>query len=248
MNKKFNILIVDDEAPARSKIKSYIKNMNEAGTIHEASNGFEAVKLINEISPDLVFLDIQMPKANGFEVIDAIGIDEMPAVVFVTAYDEYAIEAFNVEAVDYLLKPFDEERFLRAFNRAKERINHSNTPDLKNLLSKFKPENEYIERIMVEKASKYKFVNVDEIFFIAAQDKYVELNTGNERYLVRDTMTRMEERLNPDKFKRTHRSFIVNVDYIKEIQPWAHGDYVILMENGNKVKLARRFKKNIFGN
>jgi len=248
MNNKIKILIAEDELPARKKISSYLSSRESEFIVLEAMDGFETVSEINSSKPDIVLLDIQMPKANGFEVIEAIGAEEMPVVIFVTAYDEYAIEAFNVEAVDYLLKPFDEDRFNRALNRALKKLDQKslNQTDLKGILNKFRTEKEYVSRIMVEKYSKFRFLNVDDIVYISAEDKYIRLHTETEKFFVRNTMTNIESRLDPDKFRRTHRSFIVNLAFVKEIQAWSHGDYVIILQNGEKIKLARRYKSNLF--
>jgi two-component system LytT family response regulator len=243
------ILIVDDEAPARKKIRSYLKNEQAIASIEEAETGIEAVQKINGQKPDLVFLDIQMPGMTGFEVIETIGIENMSVVVFVTAYDQYAIDAFEVQAIDYLLKPFDQERFQRSFNRALEQIEltKNDTAILKNLLHEINRGKTYLERIMVHEASHYFFVPTPKIVFISAEEKYVNLYTEKDRYLIRETMTNLEQQFDPSKFKRIHRSYIVNIDFIKEMQPWSHGDYVVILKNGTKLTLSRRFRDRLFG-
>lgn len=189
-----------------------------------------------------------MPKLKGLEVVEAVGVKNMPVVIFVTAFDQYAINAFDLEAVDYLLKPFDPPRFEKAFQRATKLLepkNRSNN-DLQKIITELRQGNRFKDKFLVSKNSKYFFVKPDDIYFISAQEKYVELNTEREKYLLRATMNSIEEGLNPAKFKRTHRSYIVNIEKIKEIEPVSHGDYTILLTNGNKVKLARRFREKIF--
>ncbi len=248
MIKKLNILVADDEPAAREKIVSLLNDKENVGNILQACNGIDAVRIIDEEKPDLVFLDIQMPKLKGLEVVEAVGVKNMPVVIFVTAFDQYAINAFDLEAVDYLLKPFDPPRFEKAFQRATKLLepkNRSNN-DLQKIITELRQGNRFKDKFLVSKNSKYFFVKPDDIYFISAQEKYVELNTEREKYLLRATMNSIEEGLNPAKFKRTHRSYIVNIEKIKEIEPVSHGDYTILLTNGNKVKLARRFREKIF--
>ncbi len=244
------MLIVDDEQPARRKIRTFLKNVAHSSEIFEAENGVEAVKMIQNEQPDLIFLDIQMPGMTGFEVIERVGAENMPAVIFVTAYDQYAIAAFEVQAVDYLLKPFDEERFLKSFERALAQIRQQNIePEkLKNLLAIISEEKEFLQRIMVNKNGRFFFVNVEDIQFFEADEKYVKLHTPNETSLVRETMSNLESRLDGAKFARIHRSYIVNIDAIKELQPWSHGDYVIILKNGKELPLSRRYRERLFGN
>ncbi len=246
---KLIVLIVDDEQPARDKIVSFLKNESRIEKIIEAEDGFDAITKIKENSPSLIFLDIQMPGANGFEVIDAIGADEMPPVIFVTAFDQFAINAFEVNAIDYLLKPFDEERFLKSFSRAIKNIDtkKQNVDSLTKLLTDAGAINENLKRILVNKGSKYFFIKADDIFFISAEEKYIEIHTEKERYLLRHTMQAMEEKLDKQKFKRIHRSYIVNMDCIKEMQPYSHGDYIVILSNSEKIKMGRRYRAALFG-
>jgi len=243
------ILIVDDEQPARKKIRSFLKEETEIGSVLEAENGIEAVKKIHEENPDLVFLDIQMPGMTGFEVIESVGVGNMPVLVFVTAYDQYAIDAFEVQAIDYLLKPYDQDRFRKSFTRALKQLElkHSNTAVLKNLLNEIKSEKEYLDRIMVNIGYRFFYIKTSNIIYISAEEKYVNLHTERDQYLVRDTMNNMEQKLDPAKFKRIHRSHIVNIDFIKEMQPSSHGDYVVILKDGTKLTLSRRFRDRLFG-
>ncbi|NLD36676.1 MAG: response regulator transcription factor [Desulfatiglans sp.] len=217
------ILIIDDEQPARKKLSSFIKNSGCRCEIHEATNGVEAVEKINGLNPQLVFLDIQMPGMTGFEVIENIGLEQMPFVVFVTAYDHYALDAFEVNAIDYLLKPFDMERFQKAFDKALDRI-ESNKPvevDFTKLLTEINLPKRFKERFLVNQSSRYFFIQTEDIRYISSEEKYVSLHTDSSTFLLRETMNNMEERLDPDKFVRVHRSYLVNISYIKEIQPWS---------------------------
>lgn len=243
------VLVVDDEQPARKKIISFLREEKDIEQILEAGNGIEAIKTIKSENPDMVFLDIQMPGLNGFAVIEELGAENMPPVIFVTAYDQYAINAFEVNAVDYLLKPFDKERFSKSFNRITDEVKFKKrkTNDLKMILSELKKEKKFLERFLVSVGSKYFFVAVREIIFISSAEKYVELHTVKGKYLLRDTMNNVEESLDPKKFARIHRSYIVSIDQVQEMQPWSHGDYIALLKNGEKLNVSRRYRENLFG-
>ena len=253
--KTVNVLIIDDEKPARQKIRSYLKEEETIRTISEAANGIEAVQLIREKQPGIVFLDIQMPGMNGFEVIETVGVEHMPVVVFVTAYDQYAIDAFEVQAVDYLLKPYHQERFKKSFNRALDQVQqarqaqsspvHDSTAVMKKLLEEINKEKKYLQRIMVKKGPRYFFVKTADIRYISAEEKYIKLHSQEESYLVRDALGRIQQRLDPEKFVRIHRSYIVNLEFIKEVQPWSHGDYVVILEDGTRLSLSRRFSERL---
>ena len=247
--KGIDILIVDDEQPARKKIRSYLKKEKDINSIIEAETGVEAVRIIRKNNPDLVFLDIQMPGMNGFEVIEAVGVENMPAVVFVTAYDEYAIDAFEVQAVDYLLKPYDQDRFRKSLSRALAQIQSGDKEFniLKKLLSGINKEKKYLRRIMVKKGSRFFFINANEVMYISAYEKYTNVHTNEATHLIRDTLNRLESRLDPENFARIHRSSIVNMNYIKEIQPWSHGDCIVILKNGAKLNLSRRYRDNLLG-
>lgn len=248
MPQQLRILIVDDERPARRKIREYLGEEADIGEIAEAANGVEAQQLIDRFRPDLVFLDIQMPGKNGFEVIEAVGAAAMPAVIFVTAYDQYAIAAFEVQAIDYLLKPFDRERFGQALARARrQRLVAENDPAaLSRLLAAIQQSQSYPDRIMISQDGRLHFVKTAEIRYIAAAEKYVLIHTKTGKHLLRETMNRLEERLDPGKFVRIHRSHIVNLDYIREMQPWSHGDYIAILHGGEELVVSRRFRGRLF--
>lgn len=240
------ILVVDDESPARKKVLQYLKDEG-IDSVMEAEDGAEAVRVIEEEKPDLVFLDIQMPLMTGFEVIRAVGVENMPTLVFVTAYDKYALEAFEVEAVDYLMKPFDEDRFKRSFGRAVERIRlkRDQKGSYQKILDQMRKREGYLQRIMVKQGSRFFYVKTDDIVYISAEQKYMELHTEKKTFLVRETMNSIGESLDPAKFVRIHRSTLLNVEHMQEIQPWFHGDCTVLLKNGEKLTLSRRYRDRL---
>lgn len=243
------ILLVDDEQPARKKLRAYLKDEAGIAEIREAGNGIEAVQSIREQRPDLAFLDIQMPGMNGFEVIAEVGAEEMPAVIFVTAYDQYAVAAFEVRALDYLLKPFDQERFQKAFQRALEMIpaKPERAATVQKLLEEMLREGKYLQRVLVSVGAKRFFIKTGEIVFISAEEKYIRLHTEKENFLLRETMNALEQRLDPSKFARIHRSHIVNLDFIRELLPWSHGDTVVVLKNGARLSCSRRYRERLLG-
>jgi two-component system, LytTR family, response regulator len=237
-------LIVDDEQPARRKILAHLADYPEIEVAGEAGNGLEAVEAIRGIEPDLVFLDIQMPGMDGFEVLASVGTDAMPVTVFVTAYDEFALRAFEVEAVDYLLKPFDEERFSRALERAVRRVRSraGDRQPMSQLLEKVRPGSAWLQRIVVRDEGKLFFVAVTDVLRFSAEQNYVRLHTRTGPFLIRETLNRLEARLDPERFARVHRSEIVNIDQISELQPWSHGDYRIVLKDATRLRLSRRYQ------
>lgn len=241
------VLIADDEQPARKKIISFLNHEKEIEQILEAGNGLEAIDKIRNEKPDIVFLDIQMPGKDGFGVIEEIGAENMPPVVFVTAYDQYAIDAFDVNAVDYLLKPYDQERFKMSYNRVLDevKLKKNKSDELRLILTELKKEKKHLDRILINVGAKYFFVPLKEIFYFSSAEKYAQIHSIKGKYLLRETMTHLEESLNPEMFVRIHRSFIVNVEQIQEMQPWSHGDYIVILKNGEKLQMSRRFKDRL---
>ena len=245
------VLVVDDERPARRKILAHLAAEEDVDVVGEAGDGFEAVGAIREHQPDLVFLDVQMPGLDGFEVVEAVGVDAMPAIVFVTAFDEYALRAFEVEAVDYLLKPFDAPRFQRAFRRARQHVESAAGPGgpepISRVLAAVQQARGPLLRLVVSDRGRVVLVPVDELTHLSAEGNYVRAHTRKGSHLIRDTLARLEARLDADRFARIHRSEIVAIDAIQELQAASHGDYVVLMKNGERLRLSRRYQGRLLG-
>lgn len=238
-------LIVDDEPLARRRLQKLLQDDREIEVIGLCENGEQAIKTINHEHPELVFLDVQMPVIDGFEVLRQVEAGHYPVIVFVTAYDEYALKAFEVHALDYLLKPFDRARFQRALKRAKSHIRSSALESTNHRLEEMlkQLQSDVISRVMVKSNGRVFFVDVDDIDWIEASGNYVQLHTGSKTHLVRDTMSNMEEKLDPDRFFRIHRSTIVNIERVKELQSWFHGDYMVILKDGNKLTMSRNYKQ-----
>ncbi len=249
MAEGFKILIADDEQPARRKIRSLLAREPGLGEIYEAENGRQTVQLIRMHRPDLVFLDVQMPGMDGFEVIEAVGVANLPAVVFVTAYDKYALAAFEVQAVDYLLKPFDQERFQQALQRGLAQAGNraAGAVRLQALLTELGANRPHAQRLLVNSGTRYFFVKTSELLYLAAEEKYVNLHTAHGAHLIRETLQNLERQLDPAKFVRVHRSYMLNLDFIQEIQPMAHGDCLAVMKNGATVPISRRYRQRVLG-
>lgn len=246
---KIRALVVDDEPLARDRVLSLLQQEDDVEVIGECHDGTQAVAAIHNQAPDLVFLDVQMPGHNGFEVIEAVGAERMPTVVFVTAYDEYALRAFEVHALDYLLKPFGRERFRETMQHARASIDRRRSSDLGRrllaLVNDVKPEPSKLERLVVKSGGRVFFLRTDQIDWIEAAGNYVRLHLGEESHLFRETMTRMEARLDARQFVRIHRSRIVNTDRVKELQPWFNGEYVVVLQSGTRLTLSRGYRDKL---
>ncbi len=244
-----SILLVDDEPLAREGLRMLLAQDPEVSAIHEAKDGREAAEAIRAVRPDLVFLDVQMPEMDGFAVIAEVGADRMPAVVFVTAHDQYAIRAFEINAIDYLLKPVTEERFRQALDRVKTRLSPAGAQDanrqILSLLEIMASPKRYLNRLAVRTAGKIVFVEVDEIDWIEAAENYVQLHVGGAGHLLHVTMNTLERSLDPEMFLRIHRSVIVNVQRIAALQPAAHGEYVITLRNGARLESGRNYSEKL---
>ncbi len=246
---KIRTVVVDDEPIARERIMSLLQQETDVEVIGECSDGGQAVSVINQQSPDLVFLDVQMPGTDGFGVIQNIGADRMPTVVFVTAYDEYALKAFEVHALDYLLKPFGKDRFQETLKHAREHLERRRAGDLGRrllaLVQDLKPEQPRFDRLVVKSGGRVFFLRTQEIDWIEAAGNYVRLHLGEESHLFRETMNGMESRLDSRQFVRIHRSRIVNTERIKELQPWFNGEYVVILRNGMRLTLSRGYRERL---
>jgi two-component system LytT family response regulator len=230
------VILIDDEPLARSIVKEYLGKHPELEIVAECNDGFEGIKAIQQFQPDLIFLDIQMPKINGFEMLELV--DHPPAVIFTTAFDEYAIKAFEAHAVDYLLKPFAEERFEKAIQKWKEQKGNSskNTGELLEAVSQSPAQS---QRIVVKNGSKIKIIPVQDVFYLEAADDYVKVHTQEGSFLKNKTMNHFEQTLDPSQFVRSHRSYIVNIQQITRIDPYEKDNHIAILRSGAKVPVSR---------
>jgi two-component system, LytTR family, response regulator len=246
---KIRVLIVDDEPIAREGVRVQLLKYADVIISGEAANGLEAAAAIRELVPDIVFLDVQMPGMSGFEVLEALGTRNLPAIVLVTAYDKYALQAFEINAIDYLLKPFDAERFARAFERARRELEKTRAAAinqrLQTLLETVLPQKKFLDRMVVKASGRIFFLPIAEIDWIEAADNYARLHVGRESHLIRETLSSLESRLNPELFLRIRHSAIVNIKHIRELHPLFKGEYEILLQNGAKLVTSRRYRGKI---
>jgi len=243
--KSLRALVIDDELPARKKLMMLLRDEPGVEVVGQASNGIEAVAAIEEHQPDVIFLDIQMPGMNGFEVLEALEGDNLPLVVFVTAYDQHAVKAFEVHAADYLLKPFDRSRVQSCLERLRSG-QHSVNAKLEELLSEFRSR-DYLNRVIVKTRGRVIFLQIEDVDWIETSANYVELHLGKQSFLLRETLSALETRLDPRHFARVHRTTIVNIDRIQELQPWSHSDFIVLLKDGTKLRMSRRYRENLAG-
>lgn len=257
---EIRVLVVDDEPIARRRLLRLLKDEEGVHVVGTCSNGFEAVEAIRTERPNLIFLDVQMPEMDGFGVVEAVGAEHMPAVIFATAFDHYAIRAFEVHALDYLLKPFSAERLKAALERARSRVAEKSADRSQQLLSLLEQLSQeqhvigrlqtpraprYLDRIMVKVDGRFLFVRAPEIQWIQAEGNYLRLHVGPNSYLIRETLSALEGRLDPQQFLRIHRSTIVNLDQINELRPWFAGDYVVALHNGTELKMSRGYREKL---
>ncbi len=260
-------LIVDDEPAARAGLRQLLATDSEVVVAGECTNGREAVAAIQDVAPDLLFLDVQMPELDGFGVLHEVGTERVPSVVFVTAYDQYALHAFEVHALDYLLKPFSDERFRESLARAKAQVRHGRLAQLSRKLAALldtysatplpvsaadtstpaaPPQSRaYLERLVVKSGGKVTLLRVGEIEWIDADGDYARIHVGKAWHLLRETMKRLELQLDPARFVRIHRSTIVNLEKVKELQPFFRGEYVAVLHSGVTLKLSRGYRANL---
>jgi two-component system LytT family response regulator len=238
MADELRVVMVDDEAPARRLLREYLEDTPGVSIVAECGNGFEAVKAVAEHEPDLMLLDIQMPKLDGFEVVELLERD-LP-IIFVTAHDEHALRAFEVHAVDYLLKPYSAERLAEAIDRARERIGRGDVPaSLDDLVSDARPGGENLERILVRDGSDVRVIPVEQVDYIEARDDAVAIHTGGATHLKAQRLTILEERLDAKRFIRVHRSFILNIDRLRSIELYAKDSRIAILSDGTKVPVSR---------
>jgi two-component system, LytTR family, response regulator len=243
-------LVVDDEPLSRRAVRLRLAGERDVVVVGESTSGPSALRALREEAPHLVFLDIQLPGMDGFEVLRRVAPAPLPDVVFVTAFDQHAVRAFEVNALDYLLKPFSEERFREAMERARSRIRRGSAGDLSRLKALLRtaglPDRREPEpplsRVRVRDRDRIYFVNVDDVVWIGAEGNYAALHTPEGTHLVRATLTELEERLDPSRFARIHRSTIVNLDRVREIRPFVAGSYTVVLEDGTRLRLSRGFR------
>ena len=255
---EMHILIVDDEMLARRRLKNLLAKVEQSITINECGNGKEALDFLQKNSVDLLFLDVQMPELSGFEMLQQLPPDTLPPTIFVTAYDKYALKAFDVHAIDYLLKPFDDERFFEAFNRVPWPVQDPENSDpvqqkLLHLLSELssnsssnsRTTSSFPDKLVIKQSGKIHFVNTSDISHIQAEGKYLHVYTQAETYKIRQTLIEIENKLSPQKFLRIHRSRILNTDFIQEMQHWYKGAYVFILRDGERLISGNSYRKNI---
>ncbi len=253
---KIRVLIVDDESLARRTIRDLLADDAEIEVIGECSNGPEAVNFIRQQSPDLLFLDIQMPGLSGFETLARVEVERLPAIIFVTAFDRYALQAFEVHALDYLLKPFSDRRFEEALRQAKAQIEMREVNRLSQSLLALLGEQaaapppetrrrNFLTRFMIRSGGRVAFIKSDEVDWIAADDYYLKLHVGTKAHLLRMSLNELEEKLDPARFLRIHRSTIVNFDRIKELHQNPNGEYIVVLKNGTELKLSRSRRERL---
>lgn len=248
---KIRALIIEDEPVARKRMKRLLAGDSEIEIIGECADGREAVAAIQKLKPDLIFLDIQIPEFDGFDVLKAIKSEQMPFVIFVTAFDKYAIKAFEFHALDYLLKPFEPERLQSSLDRVKKQIQQKNNGDLENrlrsLLEDVKSEPKYQERLAIKSGGDILFLKTDEIDWIEPAGNYLRLHVGKESHLLRETLGGLESRLDPKKFVRIQRSIIVNATRIKKLHPLFRGEYVVVLQNGIRLTTTQGYRDKLSG-
>jgi len=247
---RLRVMIIDDEPLGRQKIHLLLKDDSTVDVVAESAGGDDAVRQVRALHPDLLFLDVQMPGKDGFAILRELDQEDLPLVVFVTAYDQHAVEAFRVHALDYLLKPFDRERFVEALGRAREQVLQQRNGDagrrLLNMLGSTPVKDAPIERLMLKTGGKIVFLRAEEIDWVEAQGDYVCLHTGQKKHLLREKISELEQQLPYRSFIRIHRSTIVNIDRIKEMQPLFYGEYSVVLFDGTRLTLSRSFREKVF--
>ena len=246
---KIRALIVDDEPLAREWVRSAVAEDPELEVLGECGDGFEAAEAIHRLKPDLVFLDVQMPGLDGFGVLEALSPEEIPAVVFITAFDQYAVRAFEAQAVDYLMKPFSKERVGEAVRRVRELVKGRSIEDFREsigrIVEKIRRDRSYPEWVLLKAEGKNVFVKVRDIDWIESSRNNVRIHVGTTLYLLHETTSAIASRLDPKKFLRIHRSAIVNIERIKELHPWFNGDYAVILRDGTQLTLSSSYRDRL---
>jgi two-component system LytT family response regulator len=242
-----NVLIVDDEPLARAGLALLLEEETAISSVAEARNGAEAVEMIRTRRPDLVLLDVQMPEMDGFGVLKALGAENMPPVIFVTAHDKYAIQAFEVNAIDYLLKPATRERFQQALARVRERVSTQGLDNqhVLSLLHQLSAPPKFLARVALRTAGKISFVNIEDVMYVQAAENYVQLHLKASRHLLHVPIATLESSLDPAMFLRIHRSLVVNVRHIQELETGPHGEYIVVLKNGPRLQSSRSYHEKI---
>ena len=246
---KIRTILVDDEPLARNKLKLFLADEPDFEIVRECSNGRDAIAALQRHRADVLFLDIQMPEVDGFGVVEAVSPEFLPFVVFVTAHDAFALKAFEVHALDYLLKPFDRGRLKQTLVQIRKALQHTAIErqhlQILSLLNDIKAHEKRPDRLLLRSEGRVYFVNVPEIDWVEAEGNYLRLHVGNESHLMRQTMNLLERQLSPSKFIRIHRSTIVNIDKVKELRPWFQGEYLAILHGGKKLNVGKSYRKNL---
>lgn len=242
-------IIADDEPLAREKVLLFSKDEPDLDIVEVCQNGSEVVQACQQHNPDLIFLDIQMPEMSGFEALQQLSATGFPEIIFITAYDEFALRAFEYHAIDYLLKPFNRERFHDAFTHAKmiltsKEEKDNSTKQISMLLDSLQSKSSIVNRFVVKEHGRIIFLKTEEIDWMEAAGNYIKFHCGTETHLIRETMNKLETQLDPRAFVRIHRSTIINIDRIKELQPWFNGDYKVILHNNRELTLSRGYRIN----
>lgn len=245
---KIKTIIVDDEPLARKRVSRLLGMEPDIRIIAECGDGLAAISAIETHRPDLIFLDVEMPEVSGFDVLRAVDARRMPAVIFVTAFDRYTIQAFDAHAADYLLKPFSEVRFRQAVSRVRGRLLHPESEELLaervlSLLDRFKPKPGFLKRLIVGHQDRLILISVDDVDWVETYGNYLKIHAGKKIYLLRETMNNLAARVDPEKFPRIHRATLVNLDRISELQPLSGGQYAVVLHDGTELTLSRNYRK-----
>lgn len=239
------VLIVDDETVARRRIRRLLAAEPDVTVVGECADGASALKAIVSDKPDIAFLDVQMPELDGFEVVQSVPPTDLPGVVFVTAFDRYALRAFDVQAIDYLLKPFTRERFRTALSRARARLDRRSHDNIAALIDHLRATRHYPTRVAVRAADRFIVIDWRDVDWVEAADNYVKLHVGTKEFLQRDTLAAIEKQLDPERFARIHRSAIVQLDRIAELRPASHGDVDVVLRGGARLVLSRTWRERV---